>query len=172
MCDIFQMITDFQIFIFFTKVNLHPSFISKKMLIFIAVTFRNTFSTFLLVLTVGKLFNNSNKYQLFNKSGNNFFFYIADLTSVFYFKKCLILSVVEVSITIRFWPNFYKFGEWLRCVIYRMCTTFLTCQPYIGIFTQETRVLLFKKWLVFSIVKVFRNINKSFSPYFFCSLQR
>ena len=74
MCHIFQMITDFQIFIFFTKVNLHPSFISKKMLIFIAVTFRNTFSTFLLVLTVGKLFNNSNKYQLFNKSGNNFFF--------------------------------------------------------------------------------------------------
>ena len=35
-------------------------------------------STYLLVLTVGGLCNNSNKYQLLNKSGNNFF-YIKDL---------------------------------------------------------------------------------------------
>ena len=34
-----------------------------------------------------ELLNNSNKYQLLNKSGNKLFCYIKDLTSVLYFKK-------------------------------------------------------------------------------------
>ena len=108
--------------------------------IFIAVTFRNLdFFHIFLVLTVGELCNNSNKYQFFNKSGNKLFINIINLTSVLYLKKLLLLSFAEVYKSIRFWPHFYNFGEWLRCVIYRMYTTFLICKPNISIFTQEAQ---------------------------------
>ena len=73
----------------------------------------------------------------------NCFFYIIDLTFILYLKNFLLLSVVEAFKAIhffpQFFPQFYKFGEWLRCVIYRIYTTFLICQPNIDIFMQKSQ---------------------------------
>ena len=93
-------------------------------------------------------------------------FFIIDQISVLYLKKFVVLSDMEVLKSIRFLPNIYKFGEWLKCVVYQIYSTFLICRLNVDIFAQETRVFLFPKKLVLSIAEVFRNIH--FFPHIIC----
>ena len=103
------------------------------------------FTTFSLFLRMGELCNDSYKYQLLNKSGDNLVFCMKDLTFALYLKNFLVLSVVEVFENIRFLPRFYKFGKWLRCVL-NISDVYYLSLPNIDIFTHESRLSFPKKF--------------------------
>ena len=107
----------------FTRVTLGPSFIWKILSKYISTFFPKAigplchigylkhphFTICLLVLTVGEVYNISNKNQLPNRSIKYLLFYTRDLAYRLHFQRKLVLSMANVPGNIHFLQLFYWF---------------------------------------------------------------
>ena len=98
----------------------------------------SSFTICLLVLTVGEVYNISNKNQLPNRSIKYLLFYTRDLAYRLHFQRKLVLSMANVLGNIHFLQLFHWFWEWVMCLILQINTTFLISQQKTYAFTQET----------------------------------